>query len=197
MNMSSNLSGKRTALVFEALRIDVVQACAAARYVANITPEECESGQMIEVRSGARLLALRCRDPAENATLEFDRLVLGHRGVARRTERVATATLDMAFVSPVLTLSLALRRCAFPIAAWSSVERSDQAEKTDRRAGHSGFAWAAGIWADGPQGPAGLMLLETHEAAPLPYVLETRDLTWWLDPHLIDRQELANRFHRC
>ncbi len=151
----------------------------------------------IEALPGNRLLAMRCPDPAHSTRLCFDYLELGYRwpGDDVDTERVTGVDLYRASQAPSLGISLAMRRCAFPVCdihcPWD-VETRHPAPAPQQQ------CWVGGIWCSEHERhqPAAALLWERvysrhgFEADSVPLVLSNDDLAWWLDAHLVERAKL-------
>lgn len=154
-----------------------------------------QRGRAVEVRPQQWLTALCTPDPGLASRVTTANLPLGYRGAIGRGRPLALATLEQAFRTPSMTFALALRRCVFPCTGWL-FEVESHGGDTGYREGVE-FEWVAGLWGNGPDGPAGLVLVDAPAArcrtdcAPAgPMTLALRDLGWWLDTHLVDRARL-------
>ncbi|MDH4571812.1 hypothetical protein [Salinicola acroporae] len=159
----------------------------------------------IEVMPGNRLLALLCPGPAHSSRLCFAHVELGERGPdsVAGDEDIVYMDLHRACQAPSLGISLALRRCAFPVnddgglgfgPVGGAGRQADSACPSP--------CWVGGFWRQGPSRPTATILRKTADADTVfgtgaaPLMLGNDDLTWWLDPHLVDRMELLRRLSR-
>ncbi len=174
------------------------------RYLLSMAPSEALD-LPIEVMPGNRLLALLCPDPAHSSRLCFVHVELGDRepDSGGDDEGIVSMDLHRACLMPLRGISLALRRCAFPV-------NDDGGFGFDSDGGVGGQpasacpspCWVGGFWRQAPSRPTATILRENADvdtgfgtsAAPL--MLRNDDLTWWLDPHLVDRTALLRRLSK-
>lgn len=153
----------------------------------------------IEALSGNRILTMRCPDPVNSTRLCFDYVELGYPWPntwlknAADLERIVSMELQSAHMAPALGISLALRRCAFPV----TDRYPPQGAKTQLQPSFSrSTLWVGGVWCDWHQRPVSAIMREgikacsDSEARSIPLVLNNEDLMWWLDAQLVDRKRL-------
>lgn len=174
------------------------------RYLLSMAPSEALD-LPIEVMPGNRLLALRCPDPAHSPRLSFAHVELGDRwpDSGAGDECIVSMDLHRTCLAPSLGISLALRRCAFPVndAAGFGFGPEGGVGRKPASARPSP-CWVGGFWRQGPHRPIATILRETADAdtgfgtSSAPLMLGNDDLAWWLNPHLVDRTQLLRRLSR-